>query len=60
VAHFVIEFKIDSRKKWHVVERVKTKEQAEKNLVEYKKHIRREDEHNGMEYRMYKAKGNVC
>lgn len=59
MAHFVIQFKIDSRKKWHVIEKCRTKEAAEINMIEYRKHVRREDEHNGMAYRVQKMKGNL-
>lgn len=59
MAHFVIEFKERARKKWHLVEKVKTKEEAEDNILQYEKHIRKQDELEGMAYRMYKAKGNI-
>lgn len=59
MAHFVIEFKERTRKKWHLVEKVKTKKEAEDNVALYRKHIRRQDEIDGMEYRITKAKGNI-
>ena len=59
MAHFVIEFRERTRKKWRLVERVTTKEVAEKNKIEYSKHIRKQDEMDGMAYRILKLKGNI-
>lgn len=59
MAHFIIEFKASTRKKWHLVDKVKTKKEAEENLTQYKKHIRRQDEMDGMQYRLTKVKGNI-
>lgn len=59
MAHYVIEFKETTRKKWHLVERIVSKEVAYDNVAKYKKHIRKQDEIDGMEYRIRKVKGNI-
>ena len=59
MAHYVIEFKETTRKKWHLVEKIKTKKEAEDNIAQYRKHIRRQDEMDGMQYRLTKVKGNI-
>lgn len=59
MAHYVIEFKETTRKKWHLVERIVSKEVAYGNVSKYRKHIRKQDEIDGMEYRIRKVKGNI-
>jgi len=59
MAHYIIEFKERTRKKWHLVERIKNKETAYSNVAQYSKHIRKQDEMDGMGYRIRKVKGNI-
>ena len=59
MAHYRIEFKETSRKKWHLVERIINKDEAIENITKYRKHIRKQDEIDGMEYRLQKVKGNI-
>ena len=58
MAYFVIEYRENKRRKWKIVDRLVKKKEAEINISKYSKHILREDEHNGMEYRIKKIKGN--
>lgn len=59
MAYFVVEYRENSRKKWKVVEAVPKKEVAETNALKYSEHIRKEDELNGMAYRVKKVKGTL-
>lgn len=59
MAYFVVEYRENSRKKWKVVDSVSKKEVAEKNALKYVEHIRKEDELNGMAYRVRKVKGTL-
>lgn len=59
MAFFVVEYRENVRKKWKVVDSVSKKEVAEKNALKYVEHIRKEDELNGMAYRVRKVKGTL-
>lgn len=59
MAYFVVEYRENIRKKWKVVDSVSKKEVAEKNALKYVEHIRKEDELNGMAYRVRKVKGTL-
>ncbi len=57
MAFYIIEYRENSRKKWKVVDQTIKKEDAEKNALKYAEHIRKEEEINGMAYRVKKVKG---
>jgi hypothetical protein len=59
VAYFIIEYRETVRKKWKTVDAVNKKEVAETNALKYSEHIRKEEELNGMEYRVRKVKGTL-
>lgn len=59
MAIWLVEYRENIRKKWKVVDSVSKKEVAEKNALKYVEHIRKEDELNGMAYRVRKVKGTL-
>ena len=59
MAYFVIEYRENSRKKWKTVDKERKKEVAETNALKYTEHIRKDEELNGMAYRVRKVKGNI-
>ena len=59
MAYYVVEYRETSRKKWRTVDTVNKKEVAEKNALKYSEHIRKEEEFNGMAYRVRKVKGLI-
>lgn len=59
MAYYVVEYRETSRKKWKTVDSQIKKEVAETNALKYSEHIRKEEEINGMAYRVKKVKGTL-